>query len=344
MKKPTLRFKPLMICAAFMAAISLVPVASPSMASSVVMTSEPIGGKGGEPFAFVVPNEIAIRQGKYVDALILNDKRYGGRGGEKSHTITLGEGDYWKKVEIWYGKYVDGIRFTSKSGRTVGKPGTGKYHVIDNIRLISIRGAAGKFLDRIELKTLTDYKPPRVVQKNVQVIYSIDRGPVELLKSSNVNVRRLDALKHIASTTTSVRQTETSKVETQAELSKGIARASVGMTHTRQNERFHEDRTHDEKVQEAEKIVTNLSQIKVSVLETEYGFRTGRADIMRSGDGGYWLRPTSDTSYIKYRGHEIESIDGFLDASGGAKAALGGRHKKRNGFYFITGIKPRKQM
>lgn len=229
-------------------------------------------------------------------------------------------------------------------GRTVGRPGPGKYHVIDNIRLISIRGASGKFLDRIELKVLTAYKPPRVVQKNVQVIYSIDRGPVELLKSSNVNVRRLDALKHIASTTTSVRQTETSKVETQAELSKGIARASVGMTHTRQNERFHEDRTHDEKVQEAEKIVTTLSQVKVSVLESEYGFRTGRADIMRSGDGGYWLRPTSDTSYIKYRDHEIVSIDGFLDASGGAKAALVGRHEKRNGFYFIRGVKPRTQM
>ena len=110
------------------------------------------GGDGGTQFDSVVPRKVALRSGKFIDAIVVNNMRYGGTGGTLSSTLNLEPGEFITSIVIRSGKFVDRLVFTTNKGKALigGKLG-GEVSVLDNVRVLRIGGRSGKYLDRIDV-------------------------------------------------------------------------------------------------------------------------------------------------------------------------------------------------
>lgn len=133
------------------------------------------GGPGGTPFGPVKPSKLSTRSGEYVDALIINGDRYGGKGGYPlGGTLELKSREYISRMVIWHGEYVyrlevetflpgvysikTGAPYTGSwssfraggKGRRLLRKSTRKS-TLSNIRVFGIAGRAGEYLDQIEV-------------------------------------------------------------------------------------------------------------------------------------------------------------------------------------------------
>ena len=110
------------------------------------------GGLGGRSFDAATPRSLQLRAGNSVDALILNGSRHGGAGGDLGSSLQLGSGEYISRVEVRHGNYVDRLVFTTNEGRVLsGGGGGGTLARLDGVRVTSIGGRSGDYLDYIEI-------------------------------------------------------------------------------------------------------------------------------------------------------------------------------------------------
>jgi hypothetical protein len=125
------------------------------------------GGNGGDPFAQTPVNEFGLRAGRYVDQIRVGNYVFGGDGGYDMGSISLDGDEYVSKVELRADQVLDFIRLTTNKGRIIGGGGDGgHYYVLDNIRLISIGGRSGIFVDQVSLKYVEDYSPSQLFSEN----------------------------------------------------------------------------------------------------------------------------------------------------------------------------------
>jgi len=136
------------------------------------------GGNGGSKGSLIQISEIheiEIRCGSFIDALIINGRRYGGTGGKYKGGIKLGEDDSILNIEVRAGGYLDWIRFTTKLGRIFEAGGSGgNYHDFANPKSICVK--SGNYVDGIEceiVKQVTEYgdirRKPGSVYNRVRV-------------------------------------------------------------------------------------------------------------------------------------------------------------------------------
>ena len=147
-----------------MAVLSSIPVVRLSGPTSVVRSDQkalskehcdsrdPIvfGGPGGRLFQAVKPTTVQLRTGKYVDAIVINERKYGGNGGRIGDVLRLRGNEYINRVVVRAGKYVDRIElYTNKGQKLAGGGNGGTSSVLENIRVLKLGGKSGRFLDRL---------------------------------------------------------------------------------------------------------------------------------------------------------------------------------------------------
>ena len=131
------------------------------------------GGNAGGEFNIQAVKSLGLIHGKWIDALLLNDKRYGGTGGGTTPTRTLDSDEYIHQVKIQGGKYVDGIEFTTNKGNKISGGHFRSPVLIKNIRVIGLGGKSGRFLDQIKIKYIENYKPSTLKEENQEVVIQI---------------------------------------------------------------------------------------------------------------------------------------------------------------------------
>ena len=111
-----------------------------------------LGGNKGNPFAAVVPSMIQMRAGDTVDALILDNFRYGGTGGHRTASLSLEPDEYIDGMTIWHGKVVNRLVFRTNKGKTLeGGRRVGEKTDLVDVRVLKIGGHSGRLFDRIDL-------------------------------------------------------------------------------------------------------------------------------------------------------------------------------------------------
>lgn len=116
------------------------------------------GGEGGRVLFPEEPvGEIGFAYGKYVDAIFLNGRQYGGNGGTETSRLVLNGDEYIHHMDIRAGRYIDYLRLITNKGRWIaGGGGGGLLTTFTGIKLIAISGRAGGYVDYLALRMMID--------------------------------------------------------------------------------------------------------------------------------------------------------------------------------------------
>lgn len=143
----------------------------------MITTTQTFGKTGGHPFSSEIVKKVGLRTGKYVDAIILNDVRYGGLGGHPSLEIKFEEDEYIESVIVRHGKYIDGLTLKTNRGKIIKGGGNGGTETtLENIRVISIGGRSGKYLDSLKIEYINNYDPSIVKENSIAIIDIVAPG------------------------------------------------------------------------------------------------------------------------------------------------------------------------
>jgi len=139
-------------------AVAMLFVSSFGQAQAGSVTRE-CGGQGGNDFASESPDKVGLRYGKFIDGLVLNGRLHGGNGGNSTPQLELDPGDYWTEVVVRAGKFVDFISLRSKDGKVVQGGGDGGDYCLNlkNVKVVSLGGKQGTFLDNLRVEYLENY-------------------------------------------------------------------------------------------------------------------------------------------------------------------------------------------
>lgn len=114
------------------------------------LSTRTFGGSGGSLFLQTGIQSLALRSGKYVDAIIINGTSYGGPGGTITKTITFAADEYISRIEIRKGVYVDQLEITTNKGQSIQGGGRGGSASTVEGMIVSLGGRSGVLLDRID--------------------------------------------------------------------------------------------------------------------------------------------------------------------------------------------------
>ena len=122
------------------------------------------GRADGLPFVQVAPSHVSLRTGAWVDALILNGQQHGGNGGQRGDDLRLLNGEYINRAVIGAGYFVDRLEFHTNFGRSISggrsmTASTRRPIILNNIRVLSIGGSSGRYLNGIDVMYCADYEP-----------------------------------------------------------------------------------------------------------------------------------------------------------------------------------------
>lgn len=123
------------------------------------------GGPGGAGFPMQPFDKIALRHGSRVDAIELDDVRFGGGGGGAAGPLDMAPGEFVDELHIRSGQEVDWLKVKTTQGRELqGGGGGGGYDVFRG-EIVALGGSAGSVLDRLVVMgrpTVPDASPPMV--------------------------------------------------------------------------------------------------------------------------------------------------------------------------------------
>ncbi len=88
-------------------------------------TTVTVGGNGKLSLPLQPIHSIAVRSGDRVNAIIINDRKFGDDGGDRSDTLTLAEGEYINRIEVRHGESMNGLGIWTNNGRYIGGGGPG---------------------------------------------------------------------------------------------------------------------------------------------------------------------------------------------------------------------------
>lgn len=118
-----------------------------------------LGENGGNAFTAVAPSQIQLRHGAFVDAIILNGRRHGGTGGNATGVLQLRAEEYINRMVVRHGRFVDRIEITTNFGRSLSGGGNGgNVTALNNIRVLTLGGRSGQFLDQIQVTYCRNYR------------------------------------------------------------------------------------------------------------------------------------------------------------------------------------------
>ena len=100
-----------------------------------------------------------MRTGAFVDAVILNGRQYGQNGGNAGQVLNLRDEEYINRIVVRHGQLVDRLELYTNFGRSVTGGGNGgNVSQLNNIRVLTIGGRSGQYLDQIEVTYCMNYR------------------------------------------------------------------------------------------------------------------------------------------------------------------------------------------
>ena len=119
------------------------------------LATKQFGGSGGNLFTQRGIKTIAIRHGRLVDAIIINNEKFGGPGGIQTDTLTLDEDEYINRIDIRHGEFIDRLEISTNKGNKI--EGGGQGGTLSTVRgiIVAIGGRGARLVD--QLRILGDY-------------------------------------------------------------------------------------------------------------------------------------------------------------------------------------------
>ncbi|WP_088892113.1 jacalin-like lectin [Leptolyngbya ohadii] len=160
--------------------------------------NNPFNRDGGSPFPIQPIKTLGVQTGDAVDALILNGRRYGGRGGRETEQLELGRDEYINKIVVRSDWNIDFLEFQTNKGRTINGGGRGgKKDELENIRVIGLGGRSGDLLDKISVRYISNYQESRLIGTGQLAITNIIPPGETIEESVSTEIARLVSITRI---------------------------------------------------------------------------------------------------------------------------------------------------
>jgi hypothetical protein len=270
------------------------------------------------------PNAIGIRHGALVDALLLNDTRHGGQGGENPQIFSLDEDDYWTEIEVHSGADVDYLKFKSKRGvEFSGGGGGGDPHRITGVRLLRVGGRSGAVLDNVKLEYVPNYEASTVMEAHAFAALDFQPGGIKITKYREETVQIAEAYSRITEQMIEFTMNTSAEGEYYAKFS-----ASTGLKTV--------NTTKEEIKRSSESALKTSQTVEDTIAANEVGVLISAIKVMRDSSGNYWVYPTNNPNWTKLDYAKIGSLAGYYDFTSGLAAQTGLQHKIQYGLKMLT--------
>jgi len=270
------------------------------------------GGNGGSEFASDYIMSLAIRTGARVDAIIINDKRYGGTGGSESQTLIFNSEEFISEISIHSGSRVDNLQFTTNMGRKIGGGGTGgsEKTILTGIRVIAIGGRAGKNLDQIKITYVENYKPSSLIEKRGQFIIGFTAEGTTLKEYEEQSSKSYDSYENV--TETMISQQYNASVEAEY-----YAKVSFSTEIKYENTQLTTIKTElEEQLLSSLSTEVTIREGMVGILLVDGTIMEGDDPIGENADNPIWMYPISVLSYAVISVDNYKSVLEHYDLTG----------------------------
>jgi hypothetical protein len=288
------------------------------------------GGNGPVVFPIQAVKSIGFRAGRYVDALLLNGARYGGRGGTESVVLDFRSDEYIRRIAIRHGRYVDGIELETSAGRTLRVGGQGGVREeLTNVRVLGFGGSHGTLIDRLGVQVITNYTEATTVERGQSAITDLFAPGESIERFISREVSRLTASVRIMETVFSASAGGESKA-----LGNFIGKltASTSVMSTSRNEIRNEVRVVEQQ-SERRTFTVQAGMVGVEIVPV---------DVLREADGFSWLFPTGPSEILSLPlDAGLPPLTAAYDLTGVLSAqvpAMAGRREKRNDFDYYRAV------
>jgi hypothetical protein len=280
------------------------------------------GGQGGGPFSPRNPQSVGLRSGSLVDAIIINGEQFGESGGSNPTIATLNGDDYWSEFTVRAGEYVDHLTLVSKNGRKVDGGGDGGDQAHQSgLRIISIAGRSGLYLDQISLDVVLGYQASTVTAANVEFVLDMETSGQVIKHYSMESVKTAHSYQLVSQQAHEWSMNASAEGEYYAKFS-----VSTGY-------KMSDSRTETISDESSQAVETG-SSTEQTIGTNEAAFLIGRADILKDSDGHAWMAPTSGSNWVVLPKDRFHELAGKYDLTGGTCTQTGLRAvKDSTGFY-----------
>jgi len=288
-----------------------------------------LGGDGGRRFEEQAVKSIGVRSGKRIDALLLNNQRFGGKGGKERRVLELQGDEYINAMSIRHGRLIDQISLTTSRGRTFGAGGGGgRLTQLNNIRVLGLGGNSGDELDKLRIRYIKDYTESAVLEESKSAVISvIPQGQaVEFFDSRRVS--QLNATRRLMETVFSVQTTTES--------------GAVGEFISKVNSTFGLSLTNQVEItQQVETEEFSSEKLTYAPPAGHVGVEIVQFDVFQASDSTVWVFPVSEPSIVSVKVDQgiptEESVYDMTGTLGLHVPAIADRRGKRNGYdYYST--------
>ena len=115
------------------------------------LTTQTYGGNGGDSFPMTGIKSIQIFSGSLVDAIVINNVKYGGDGGDASAVLNLASDEVIVAMDIRSGEYIDYLEFRTSKGNKISGGGDGGTLNSLQGSIVALGGRSGRYLDQLDV-------------------------------------------------------------------------------------------------------------------------------------------------------------------------------------------------
>jgi hypothetical protein len=259
------------------------------------------GGRGGEEFDIAGFEEVGLRSGNRIDALLLDGERHGGNGGGAQSALSLSSDEYIDQVTVRSGSRIDRLELRTNHGRTMVHGGSGgKPRTLKNIRVLGFGGRSGSELDQLAVHLIRDYDPSQAEPGlHTAIIGVVPQGEqIETFVSSRV--ARINSTRRLFQSTFTASQSSSlggSLGNAKGEFT-AMASRSLGFKQVVEKEFLEQTETEE----------VNSETITRSPGRGFVGLETVRVEVYRVDapsrdveDAAWWTFPVGTPEYVEVR-------------------------------------------
>ncbi|MDR3602319.1 MAG: hypothetical protein P4L49_17845 [Desulfosporosinus sp.] len=290
------------------------------------------GGNGGGQFPeHVNIKTIGINCGAFIDQIRINGHVYGGDGGSKMEDITLSSGDYISNLEIRCGQFIDNLKFTFNNKVTYGGGGGGGSPItLNKIRVISIAGRAGQYVDQLAIKYVENYEPSSIIDKNAKFILNFFAPDTQTIEYKETEKRTLDFYQLVTEKMMETKMSSSVEAEYGAKISASL---EIGFKDT-------ETKTISSTIED---ILKKSETMTTTVDDNHIAIQLMSGTLMQGDDGSYWVMPGDPQTFktITIKLTDLYSVNNCYDMTQTLALQMTGisKYKTTNyGFDYYTGI------
>lgn len=276
------------------------------------------GGRGGSEFDIAGFEEIGLRSGNRIDALLLDGERHGGNGGSAQSALSLSSNEYIDQMSVRSGSRIDRLELRTNLGRTMVHGGGGGEHrgTLKNIRVLGFGGRAGSELDQLAIHLIRDYHPSQAEPgAHTAIIGVVPQGErIETFVSSRT--ARINASRRLFQTTFTANQSSSlggSLGSAKGEFT-AMASRSLGLTQVVEKEFLEQTETEE----------VNSETITRSPGRGFVGLETVQVEVYRVDapsreleDAVWWTFPIGTPEYIEVREEiGVPPLEDVIDMTG----------------------------